>query len=131
MHPDHIWSCDFVHDQAIDGRRLRCLTVVDEFIRESLAIVIPRSLTSHDVIRALETLIGQRGRPECLRGDPGAGVHCRDCQGTDREAIHWHPFHRSGQSLAECPWREFQLDFSNDMPESLGIRIGAGSPRCH
>ena len=69
MHPDHVWSYDFVHDQTPDGRRLRCLTVVDEFTRESLAIVIARSLTSDDVIRALETLIGQRGRPDCLSSE--------------------------------------------------------------
>lgn len=71
MHPDHVWSYDLVHDQTMDGRRLRCLTVVDEFTRESLAIVISRSLTSDDVIRALETLIRRRGRPECLRSDQG------------------------------------------------------------
>ena len=71
MHPDHVWSYDFVHDQTMDGRRLRCLTVVDEFTRKSLAIVIARSLTSHDVIQALETLIRQRGQPDCLRSDQG------------------------------------------------------------
>ena len=60
-----------VAERALDGRRFRCLTVVDEFTRESLAIVISRSLTSDDVIRALDELIRKRGRPDCLRSDQG------------------------------------------------------------
>ena len=71
MHPQHVWSYDFVHDQTIDGRSLRCLTIVDEFTRESLAIDCSRSLTSHDVKRRLEELVTQRGRPHCIRSDNG------------------------------------------------------------
>ena len=71
MHPCHVWSYDFVHDQTHDGRSFRCLTVVDEFTRENLAIVCSRSLTSVDVIRTLERLIQQYGNPVCLRSDNG------------------------------------------------------------
>src|SRR4030095_16322665 len=34
QHPHHVWSYDFVMDQTIDGRTLKCLTVVDEFTRQ-------------------------------------------------------------------------------------------------
>lgn len=37
-YPNHVWSYDFVHDETSDGRRLRCLTVIDEYTREGLAI---------------------------------------------------------------------------------------------
>lgn len=70
-HPDHVWSYDFVHDQTIDGRSLRFLTIVDEFTRESVAIECARSLTSQDVIRILGGLIAHRGAPKCLRSDNG------------------------------------------------------------
>jgi putative transposase len=70
-HPNHVWSYDFVHDQTIDGRSLRCLTVVDEFTRESLAIVCSRSLTSPDVVRVLTQLIEHHGAPHCIRSDNG------------------------------------------------------------
>lgn len=70
-HPDHVWSYDFVHDQTIDGRSLRFLTVVDEFTRENVAIECARSLTSQDVIRVLDRLIAHRGAPKCLRSDNG------------------------------------------------------------
>lgn len=71
MHPQHVWSYDFVHDQTIDGRSLRCLTIVDEFTRESLAIDCSRSLTSHDVVRRLQELVTRCGRPHCIRSDNG------------------------------------------------------------
>jgi transposase InsO family protein len=70
-HRHHVWSYDFVHDQTIDGRTLKCLTVVDEFAREGLAIRSGRSLTAPDVIRTLEELVRRYGRPVCLRSDNG------------------------------------------------------------
>jgi hypothetical protein len=33
-HPHHVWSDDVVHDETTDGRRLKCLTVLDEYPRE-------------------------------------------------------------------------------------------------
>ena len=70
-HPNHVWSYDFVHDRTIDGKSLRCLTIVDEFTREGLAIRCARSLTASDVVRVLEELIGRCGKPQCIRSDNG------------------------------------------------------------
>ena len=36
--PDQVWSMDFVDDERFNGRRIRALTVVDNFNRQSLAI---------------------------------------------------------------------------------------------
>jgi transposase InsO family protein len=69
--PNHVWSYDFVFDQTEDARQLKCLTVVDEFTRQGLAIRIGRSLTAGDVIRILDELFHQHGRPACLRSDNG------------------------------------------------------------
>ena len=35
---DGSWSMDFMSDELFDGRRIRLLTIVDNFTRESLAI---------------------------------------------------------------------------------------------
>lgn len=70
-HPNHVWSYDFVHDQTLDGRGLRYLTIVDEFSREGLAVECSRSLTSVDVVRTLARLVAQHGAPQCLRSDNG------------------------------------------------------------
>jgi transposase InsO family protein len=69
--PNHVWSYDFVFDQTDDGRQIKCLTVVDEFTREGLAIEIGRSLTAGDVVRILTRLFRVHGRPSCLRSDNG------------------------------------------------------------
>lgn len=70
-YPNHVWSYDFVSDRVVDGRTLRCLTVVDEFTREGLAIHCATSVTSSDVIAVLVKLIAQHGRPLCIRSDNG------------------------------------------------------------
>ncbi len=65
------WSLDFVSDQLADGRRIRLLTVVDDYSRECLAVEVDNSLTGQRVTRLLERLRQQRGLPEGLRTDNG------------------------------------------------------------
>jgi len=62
-HPNHVWRYAFVHDQTTDGRRLECLTVLDEYTREGLTIHCARSMTAEDVVQVLQRLLAQRGAP--------------------------------------------------------------------
>jgi transposase InsO family protein len=71
LYPNHVWSYDFVADQTADGRRLRFLTVIDEYTREALRIECARFLNSHDVIRVLEELVESWGTPAILKSDNG------------------------------------------------------------
>jgi putative transposase len=68
---DHVWTYDFMSDQTEDGRRLKLLTMLDEFTRESLAIEVDRSIRSRDVIAVLEYLFMVRGVPKFIRSDNG------------------------------------------------------------
>ena len=43
--PNHVWSYDFVEDHTERGRKIRMLTIVDEYTRECLAIRVTRSAT--------------------------------------------------------------------------------------
>lgn len=43
MAPNHVWTYDFIFDATLGGRRMKVLTVVDEFTREALAIMPARS----------------------------------------------------------------------------------------
>ena len=43
--PNERWSLDFVSDCFTDGRRFRILAVVDDFTRESLALIPDTSLS--------------------------------------------------------------------------------------
>ena len=68
---DQVWSYDFVEDRTENGRRLKLLTVVDEFTRECLTIEADREMTSEDVVRTLDYLFAVRGAPEHIRSDNG------------------------------------------------------------
>lgn len=70
--PNAVWGIDFVSDQLADGRRFRCLTVVDQGVHEALAVVAARSLPAIAVIAALETVIATRGQPTRLSLDNGS-----------------------------------------------------------
>jgi transposase InsO family protein len=68
-HKDHVWSYDFVASRTADGRALKILTILDEYTRECLAILVDRRITSQDVIDQLFNLIVFRGIPEHIRSD--------------------------------------------------------------
>ncbi len=70
-HPNHVWAFDFQFDQTADGRALKLLNIVDEFTRESLVMLVERSIDAETVVQALERLCGERGAPELLRMDNG------------------------------------------------------------
>jgi putative transposase len=69
---NEIWSMDFVSDALFDGRRLRALTVVDNYTRESLAIDVGQSLKGEDVVRVLDVIVAQRGAPQTIKVDNGS-----------------------------------------------------------
>lgn len=69
--PNQMWSIDFMSDSFVDGRKFRLLNVIDDFNRESLAIEVDTSLPSKRVIRVLNRLIKQRGKPLNIRSDNG------------------------------------------------------------
>jgi hypothetical protein len=48
-HRNHVWSYDFVEAQTHDGRKLRLMTLVDEFTRKCLAIRVARRINSFGV----------------------------------------------------------------------------------
>ena len=65
------WSLDFVHDVLESGRRIRMLTVVDDFTRESIKIAVDTSLNGRRVCEELEQIIEARGKPERILSDNG------------------------------------------------------------
>ena len=69
--PNARWSLDFVSDTLSDGRRIRILTIVDDFTRECLKMVVDTSLSGMRVVRELSELIEQKGAPEAILSDNG------------------------------------------------------------
>ena len=70
--PNAEWSLDFMSDALYQGkRRFRTLNVLDEGVREILAIVIDTSIPGGRVVRTLEQLVDWRGKPLAIRVDNG------------------------------------------------------------
>ena len=56
QYQNHVWAYDFVADRTHNGRSFQMLTVIDEYTRECLAIVVDRRLQSTDVIEVMAKL---------------------------------------------------------------------------
>jgi putative transposase len=69
--PNHAWSMDFVHDGLADGRRLRCLNVVDDCTREIIVIEVDTSISGERVVRVLNRIAEHRPLPRMIRVDHG------------------------------------------------------------
>lgn len=66
-----VWAYDFVFDACANGQQLKCLTVIDEYTRECLAIDVAGSIRSSRVIDVLAKLVSLHGAPKYLRSDNG------------------------------------------------------------
>lgn len=70
---DQCWSMDFVADNLFNGRRIRALTVVDNWSRECLAIHVDRAIKGRDVVTVMERLRLFKDRcPERIQLDNGS-----------------------------------------------------------
>lgn len=65
------WGMDFIHDSCTDGRRFRCLTIVDECSRECPHIEVGTSLPATRVIAVLDALAAEHGLPASIIVDHG------------------------------------------------------------
>ena len=68
---NQVWAYDFVEARTHDGRKFRMLTVIDEFTRECLAILVARRLRADDVLACLADLFIAHGVPDHIRSDNG------------------------------------------------------------
>jgi putative transposase len=84
---------DFVHDALSSGRRIRCLNVVDDFTKESLAIEVDTSISGLRVARVLDRIAKHRPLPTRIRVDHGPEF-------TSRILDAWAHAHAHGIKLA-------------------------------
>jgi putative transposase len=68
---NQVWAYDFLFDACANGQQLKCLTVIDEYTRECLAIDVAGSIRSTRVIEVLSKLVSVHGAPRYLRSDNG------------------------------------------------------------
>lgn len=80
--PNQVWSIDFVMDALANGRRIKCLTIVDDFTRECLDIAVDYGISGGYVARILDGIGQFRGLPHAIRTDQGPEF-------TSRALDHW------------------------------------------
>jgi putative transposase len=98
---NQVWAYDFVFDACANGQQLKCLTVIDEFTRECLAIDVAGSIRSGRVIEVLSKLVSVHGTPKYLRSDNGPGVRIARGAPMAGPVEDRYCLHRSRQTVAE------------------------------
>jgi putative transposase len=71
-YPNHVWTYDFMEDRCENGRKLRILTVVDEFTRKCLLARVEHRMNAREVARTLLELFEKHGVPRFIRSDNGS-----------------------------------------------------------
>jgi putative transposase len=97
---NEVWSMDFVSDSLANGRRLKCLTVADDFSHETVDIAVDYGISGQYVIRLLDQAARFRGYPCAVRTDNGPEF-------TSRAFIGWAQGHGIRHILIE-PGRPMQ-----------------------
>lgn len=73
--PKLTWSMDFVMDALSNGRRIKCLTCVDDFKKECLTITVAFDISGVQVTRILDSIAVFRGLYGGNRNRSGPGVY--------------------------------------------------------
>jgi len=96
----HVWAYDFVFDRCANGQVLKCLTVVDEYTRECLAITVSGRIRSTHVIEQLSRLVSLHGAPRHIRSDNGTEF-------VSQAILKWLTEHQINTALSDPgkPWQ--------------------------
>jgi len=95
-----VWSMDFVSDSLATGRRIKCLTVADDFSHECVDIATDYGISGLYVTRLLDQAAVFRGYPRAVRTDNGPEF-------TSRAFMAWAQSHAIRHILIE-PGRPMQ-----------------------
>lgn len=69
--PNQVWPMDFVSDALANGRRIKVLTIVDDFSKEAIDLAVDFGISGHYVTRVLDQVARFRGYPKAIRTDQG------------------------------------------------------------
>lgn len=80
LHKNHVWSYDFVQERLHNGKKIRMLTVIDEYTRKCLDIKVEYNLKTNEVLDVLSELLLKEGVPEYIRSDNGSEFTAKKIQ---------------------------------------------------
>jgi putative transposase len=88
---NQIWSLDFISDALVNGRRFRVMGVMDQCSRECLTLTVDTSIGGERVVRELDLLVDERGKPDCIVSDNGTEFTSKAVlQWAENNGIFWH-----------------------------------------
>jgi putative transposase len=112
--PNKRWNMDFLSDTLSSGRTFRCLTVVDEFSRECVAIYPSNSIPAVRVIEVLERVREERGLPEVIVTDSGSEFTSRAFDAWAYARGVRIDFIQPGKPVQNCFVESFNRTFRDD-----------------
>lgn len=108
--PNEIWSFDFVSDRTESGKRLKILTVVDDYSKRCPGLLTEYSITSNKMIQFFDEL---KNKPTRLRCDNGPEM-------TSKEFLDW-----AYRNKIEIEYIQPGKPVQNAFVESFNSRIRA------
>jgi putative transposase len=89
--PNAIWVLDFVSDTFASGRKFRVFNVEDQFTRRGLGVEVDTSLPGKRIVRVLDRLVAEWGKPAMIVSDNGTELTCNAMlKWTTEVGIAWH-----------------------------------------
>jgi len=89
--PNQIWVLDFMADVLETGRRFRVFNVEDQFSREGLVAEVDTSLPGARVVRALDQIVAERGKPAMIVSDNGTELTGNAMlKWAEENGVEWH-----------------------------------------
>ena len=70
-YPNHVWTYDILFDRLANGTLFKTLSILDEFTRECVGILVSTSILAQDVTTFLAVALENRSAPAFLRSDNG------------------------------------------------------------
>lgn len=114
---NEVWSMDFVSDSLASGRRIKCLTVADDFSHECVDIGTDFGISGQYVTRLLGpgSHVSWLSQGRAHRQRPR--VHQQSIHGMGTNAWHSSSAHPTRKTHAERLHREFQRQVQRRVPE--------------
>lgn len=108
------WSMDFVADTLTNGRRLKALTIVDDYTRESPGIEVDTSINGVRVTYVLDRIAVFRGYPKMLVVDNGPEFSGKALdEWAYRHGVRLH-FIEPGKPIENCYIESFNGKFRDE-----------------
>ena len=125
------WSLDFVADTLVSGRRFRILTLVDDFTRECLGLVVDTSLTGLRVARELDRIAELRGYPGMIVSDNGTELTSNAILAWQQQrGVEWH-YIAPGKPMQNGFVESFNGTPARRVPQRAPVRQSQRGARDH